>query len=63
MKIKLKKFKLRQCPFCGYSAKPVEDEKAYKVFCLGPYCDAQYGWCGTAERAVNGWNKRTGENT
>ena len=57
------KLELKPCPFCGHSAKLVEDEGAYKVFCLGAHCDAQYGWCGTAKQAVNGWNRRTeGEN-
>lgn len=53
---------LKPCPFCGCSAKLVKDEGAYKVFCLGAHCDAQYGWCGTAEQAVKGWNRRVGEN-
>ena len=54
----MKKSELKPCPHCGYSAKLIKDEGAYKVFCLNPACDAQYGWCGTAEQAVNGWNHR-----
>lgn len=50
--------KLRTCPFCGCGAVLVEDEGAYKVFCRSAYCDAQYGWCATAEQAISGWNRR-----
>lgn len=51
---------LQKCPFCGCGATLCEDEGAYKVFCLGVHCDAQYGWCASEEQAVNGWNRRDG---
>lgn len=56
--------KLKLCPFCGGEAILVEDGElsfSYKVFCLNPACDGQYGWCVSKEQAVNGWNKRIGE--
>ena len=56
------KDKLEPCPFCGCVAILREDEGSYKVFCLGANCDAQYGWCASKEQAVNGWNRRVGEN-
>ena len=57
----MKIVELKPCPFCGCGATLVEDERAYKVFCLGPRCDAQYGWCAAEEQAVDGWNRRNGE--
>lgn len=54
----MKIVKLKPCPFCGCEAALIEDEGAYKVFCLGAHCDAQYGWCAAEEQAVNGWNRR-----
>ena len=53
---------LGECPHCGCSANLIEDEGAYKVFCIGPDCDAQYGWCATEQEVVNGWNRRKGDN-
>ena len=53
---------LRECPFCGCSATLIEDEAAYKVFCNGIDCDAQYGWCVSEQVAINGWNRRKGDN-
>ena len=53
---------LRECPFCGCSATLIEDEGAYKVFCNGIDCDAQYGWCVSEQVAIEGWNRRKGDN-
>lgn len=56
--------KLKTCPFCGSEAILCEDGElslAYKVFCMNPFCDAQYGWCATKKLAVDGWNRRIGE--
>ena len=53
--------KLKSCPFCGGEAIICEDGElslAYKIFCINPDCDAQYGWCASGEQAVNGWNRR-----
>ena len=57
--------KLKLCPFCGSEAVICEDGElsfSYKVFCLNPDCDGQYGWCVSKEQAVNGWYRRAGEN-
>lgn len=59
------KIELKPCPFCGSEATLVEEGEVcitYKVFCSNPACDAQYGWCTSGKRAVNGWNRRVGEN-
>lgn len=50
---------LDPCPFCGCSAVLVEDHEAFKIFCTGHDCDAQYGWCADKESAVRGWNRRS----
>ena len=52
---------LNVCPFCGAKARFVKDVEAYKVYCRNPACDAQYGWCATKERAIQGWNSRVTE--
>ena len=57
--------KLKPCPFCGGDAMIFSSgtfSPAYKIFCLTPSCDGQYGWCVSKEEAVNGWNRRAGEN-
>jgi hypothetical protein len=47
------------CPFCGDSnPKLIKNNRLYKIFCSGLNCGAQYGWCASEERAVNGWNGR-----
>ena len=52
---------LKPCPFCGGKPQLVEDKKQYKIFCLTPDCDCQYGWCADMEYTAKGWNRRTGE--
>lgn len=55
--------KLKPCPFCGSGAKLVKTQlDEYKIFCLNDRCDASYGWCVNQKRAVEGWNRRAGEN-
>ena len=49
---------LKPCPFCEGKARLVKDGEAYKVYCISPACDAQYGWCATKEKAIQGWNRR-----
>ena len=49
---------LKPCPFCGGKARLVKDGEAYKVYCISHACDAQYGWCATKEKAIQGWNRR-----
>lgn len=56
---------LKLCPFCGSKAvvvEAVDEPGAWKVFCMNPDCDAQYGWCADREYTIKGWNRRAKSN-
>ena len=52
---------LNACPFCGGKARLVKYGESYKVCCRRLACHAQYGWCVTKEKAIQGWNGRVTE--
>lgn len=50
---------MRACPFCGFKAELRRNGEWWQPICSNYDCGARLPECGSVERAIDDWNKRS----